>query len=191
MSRHASLVIADDAVIGSGEAIGPFCVLGIDGTGPPLEVGVSATLRSHVVLYRGSSIGARFHAGHHVLVREETSIGDDVSIGSGSLVEHHVEIGSGARIHSGCFVPEHTVIEPGAWLGPGVIVTNARYPNRPDTKANLEGVVIEAGAVLGAGSVILPGVRIGKGALVGAGATVVRDVAPGDTVVGNPAVAPG
>jgi acetyltransferase-like isoleucine patch superfamily enzyme len=35
--------------------------------------------------------------------------------------------------------------------------------------------------------VILPGVEVGAGALVGAGAVVVRDVAPYEIVVGAPA----
>jgi acetyltransferase-like isoleucine patch superfamily enzyme len=90
-------------------------------------------------------------------------------------------------MHSGCFVPEHSVLEEGAWLGPGVILTNARYPNRPDTKEHLEGVTIGTGAVLGAGVVVLPGRVVGEGALVGAGAVVTRDIDRGRTVVGNPA----
>ncbi len=44
--------------------------------------------------------------------------------------------------------------------------------------------MIEEGASLGLGSVILPNVRVGRGAVVGAGAVVVRDVAPGATVLG-------
>jgi acetyltransferase-like isoleucine patch superfamily enzyme len=89
-----------------------------------------------------------------------------------------------------CFIPEHTVLEDGAWIGPGVRITNARYPNRPDTKANLEGVTIGRGAVVGAAAVLLPGVQVGEGAIIGAGAVVVRDVAPGAVVVGNPVVPP-
>ena len=72
------------------------------------------------------------------------------------------------------------------WLGPGVIVTNARYPNRADTKDNLTGVRFGPGATVGAGVVLLPGISIGAGALVGAGAVVVHDVAAGATIVGNP-----
>jgi acetyltransferase-like isoleucine patch superfamily enzyme len=168
--------------------VGPLCILGCDGPDEDLRIGPHATIRSHTVIYRGTTIGARFHAGHGALVRESTRVGDDVSIGSHSVVEHHVTIGDGVRVHSSCFIPEHSVLEDGSWLGPGVIVTNARYPNRPDTKANLEGVRIEKGAVVGAGAILLPGVVVGRGAMVGAGAVVVRDVAVNAVVVGNPAV---
>jgi acetyltransferase-like isoleucine patch superfamily enzyme len=161
-------------------------VLGADTTIGPLALGDRAVIRSHVVLYRGTTIGSDAHIGHGALVREHCTIGDHVSIGSHSIVEHHVTIGDSARLHSNCFVPEHTVIEAGAWIGPGVVVTNARYPNRPDTKENLEGVRICSGAVVGAGAVLVPGITIGANALVGAGCVVTNDVSPGDVVVGNP-----
>jgi acetyltransferase-like isoleucine patch superfamily enzyme len=186
MSSNQTALLADDLVVPSGVTIGPYCVLGLDGDAGPLQIGADAVVRSHVVIYRGTSIGARFHAGHHVLIRELTVIGDDVSIGSSSIVEHHVQIDDHVRLHSRCFVPEHSVLEAGAWLGPGVTLTNARYPNRPDTKARLEGVRVERDAVLGANVTVLPGVTIGRGAVVGAGAVVVRDVPAGTTVVGNP-----
>jgi len=183
----APVVVAPDAELGDACTIGAFCVLGVEPAElDPLVVGPGATIRSHTVIYRGTVIGSRFHAGHGALVREHTSIGDDVSVGSHTIVEHHVHLGDGVRLHGGCFVPEHSVLEAGAWLGPGVLVTNARYPNRPDTKDRLEGVHVGEAAAVGAGAVLLPGVRIGAGALVGAGAVVVRDVAPGATIVGNP-----
>ena len=93
-------------------------------------------------------------------------------------------IGHDVRIHSRCFLPRHTVIGAGAWIGPNVIFCNDKYPN---TNGERVGVIVEPGAVIGAGAVILPGVTIGQGAFVGAGAVVTRDVAPGVTVVGNPA----
>lgn len=182
------MTAADDLEVAAGAHIGPYCVLGLDPESElePLRIGANATVRSHTVVYRATRIGADFHAGHGVLVRENTVIGDQVSIGSHSVVEHHVTIGDGVRLHSGCFVPEFSVLEAGAWLGPGVIITNARYPNRPETKDQLEGVRVERGATIGAGVVLMPGVTIGSGALIGAGAVVVDDVAPGATVVGNP-----
>ncbi|KEZ37746.1 gamma carbonic anhydrase family protein [Frankia sp. CeD] len=65
--------------------------------------------------------------------------------------------------------------------------------------AHLEGCVVEDGALVGSGSVVLHRVRIGRGALVGAGAVVVGGtvVPPGARALGVPAkilpdsVAPG
>jgi acetyltransferase-like isoleucine patch superfamily enzyme len=181
-------LVADDTIVGDDATFGPFVVVGIDPAGAeaPTSFGSGATVRSHTVIYRGTSIGDGFHAGHGVLVREHTTIGDRVSIGSHSIVEHHVELADGVRLHSNCFVPEYSVLGERVWLGPGVTVTNSRYPNRPDSKDRLEGVHVHDDAVIGAGVVLLPGVVIGAGALIGAGAVVVRDVAPGETVIGNP-----
>ena len=47
--------------------------------------------------------------------------------------------------------------------------------------------VVERGASLGSGAVVLGGVRIGSGALVGAGAVVTRDVPADAVVAGVPA----
>ena len=181
--------VVDDAVqLGPQASVGPFAVLGLDpgSLDEPVRIGASATIRSHAVVYRGTSFGDGLHIGHGALVREHTVGGDDVSIGTHCVVEHHVRLGHRVRLHSRCFVPEHSVLEDGAWLGPGVVVTNARYPNRPDTKERLEGVVVEEGAAVGAAAVLLPGVRIGAGALIGAGAVVVEDVPAGARLVGNP-----
>jgi glycosyltransferase involved in cell wall biosynthesis/acetyltransferase-like isoleucine patch superfamily enzyme/SAM-dependent methyltransferase len=48
-------------------------------------------------------------------------------------------------------------------------------------------IVIEDGAWVGFGAVIMKGVTIGKGAVVGARSVVTRDVAPYNVVAGNPA----
>jgi acetyltransferase-like isoleucine patch superfamily enzyme len=186
---HLTAIVADDASIGDEVEIGAFCVVGLDGPADaaPTRLGAGSIVRSHTVIYRGVDIGERAHLGHGALVRHGTRLGAGCSVGSATILEHDVVIEPGARLHSRCFVPEHSVIGSDAWVGPGVIVTNARYPNRPETKDELEGVTVEPRAVVGAGAVLLPGVRIGEGALVGAGAVVVRDVEKGATVVGNPA----
>jgi acetyltransferase-like isoleucine patch superfamily enzyme len=48
-------------------------------------------------------------------------------------------------------------------------------------------VILEAGAYIGAGAILLPGVRIGSWAVVGAGAVVTKSVDSGTLVVGVPA----
>jgi acetyltransferase-like isoleucine patch superfamily enzyme len=172
--------------------IGPFVVLGEAARGHqpgdvPTTIGAGAVIRSHTVIYAGNVIGDGFQTGHGALLREDNTIGHNVSIGSHSIIEHHVRIGDGARVHSNTFIPEYSVLEEKAWVGPCVTVTNARYPQSPSAKHNLEGVHIGRNARIGAGAVLLPGVCIGAGALVGAGAVVTKDVPPGAVVAGNPA----
>jgi len=48
-------------------------------------------------------------------------------------------------------------------------------------------VVVEAGAMIGAGAVVLPGVTVGEGAQVAANSLVADDVPPDTTVAGVPA----
>jgi len=153
----------------------------------PLVIGAGCVIRSHTVIYAGNTIGVGLQTGHHVVIREENTIGDHVSIGTHSIVEHHVQIANGVRLHSRVFLPEYSILEEGCWLGPGVMVTNARYPLSKGVKDRLVGAHIEAGAIIGANATLLPGVRIGARALVGAGAVVTKDVPPGAVVVGNPA----
>lgn len=186
-------VVAATVELGAGCVVEEFCLVGrhagrtSDGTLRPTVIGAGSTLRSHTVVYAGSTIGARFQTGHHVLVRENNTIGDDVSIGSLSVVEHTVRIGDKVRIHSQNFIPELTVLEEGAWIGPRVTVTNHPFPECPEPPRCMVGVHIGAHARVGANVTLLPGVRIGERALIGAGAVVTRDVPAGAVVVGNPA----
>jgi acetyltransferase-like isoleucine patch superfamily enzyme len=178
--------------LGERAEIDEFCILGRPARGrepgsAAVTIGDDAVIRSHTVVYGGVRIGARFQSGHWVLVREDTVIGDDCSIGSGTVIEFSVRIGDGVRIHSQCFVPEHSVLEAGCWLGPRVVITNARFPAAPRTKASLAPVLIKKGAKVGANATLLPGIVVGAGSLVGAGAVVTRDVPDDAIVIGNPA----
>ena len=47
--------------------------------------------------------------------------------------------------------------------------------------------IVEDYVSIGVGASIKPGVRLGEGSVVGVGAAVVKDVNPGDVVVGIPA----
>ena len=183
----ATARVASSLSDGRDITVGPWCSLGMDGPLRGIEIGTGACVRSHTVIYGGVQIGERFHSGHGVLIRQGTRIANDCSVGSHSVIEHDVELEDGVRVHSRCFVPELCVLRRGCWLGPGVILTNAKYPNRAETKGRLRGVEIGEGAVLGAGVVVLPGVRIGAGSMIGAGAVVTKNVPGGALVVGNPA----
>ena len=150
------------------------------------RIGDNSILRSHSVIYAGTIIGADFQCGHQVTIREHTIIGDNVSVGTGTVVEHRVVIKNGVRLHSQVFVPEFSVLHEDCWLGPNVVVTNAKYPQSPEVKENLQGAIIMARAKIGANSTLLPGITIGEDSLIGAGTTVVENVPPRTVVVGNP-----
>ena len=122
------------------------------------------------------------------------SIGDGTRIGPFVEIQRGVSIGARCKIQSHTFVCEGVTIEDEVFVGHGVMFVNDKTPRAtadgallgPDDWAMLE-TVIERGASLGSGSIVLGGVRVGAGALVGAGAVVSRDVPPGATVAGVPA----
>ena len=185
-----SYKIYSNVIFGENFSIEDFCIIGKpfgkDNQNPQTIIGANATIRSHTVIYAGNKIGSGFNTGHHVLIREENEIGNNVSVGSHSTIEHHVIIRDHVRLHTKVFVPEFSTLEEGCWLGPGVILTNARYPRSANVKEKLIGPHIHERAKLGAGTIVLPGITIGKNALIGAGTIVVKDVPDGAVVVGNP-----
>ena len=153
----------------------------------PLHLGPAARLRSGTVLYAGSRIGARFSTGHHVVVREQSAIGDDVSVWSNSVVDYGCRIGDRVKIHTGCYVAQFSEIEDDAFLAPGVCFANDLYPGSAASADAMRGPWIGAGAQIGINVTVLPYVRIGAGAIIGAGSVVVHDVPPGVVASGSPA----
>jgi UDP-2-acetamido-3-amino-2,3-dideoxy-glucuronate N-acetyltransferase len=122
-------------------------------------------------------------------------------VGDGTRIGPFVEIQSGAAIGARCKVQSHSFICTGVeigdevFIGHGAMFINDRFPRATNasgaltTEADwtLERTVVENGATVGSGAVIMCGVRIGEGALVGAGAVVTHDVPAGETVAGVPA----
>lgn len=182
-------IIHPSVIIGAGAEIDSFVIIGQPPRGKkPGEIktiiGSNAVIRSHTVIYAGNKIGDNFQTGHHVMIREDNIIGNNVSVGTGSVIEHHIEIGDDVRIHSQVFIPEYCVLEEGCWIGPNAVLTNAKYPNRPNTKLTLAGVVVRKKAVVGANVTVLPGICIGENSLIGAGTILSKNV-PKDTTVHN------
>ena len=79
----------------------------------------------------------------------------------------------------------------GTQIGPNVQFYAADHPRDPAVRKsgleNAKAVTIGKNVWIGGGAILLPGITIGDDPIVGAGSVVTRDVAPGTTVVGNPA----
>jgi UDP-2-acetamido-3-amino-2,3-dideoxy-glucuronate N-acetyltransferase len=137
-----------------------------------------------------AAIGARSKVWHFACVMAHVQIGEDCSIGSRSEIGVATVIGDRSRVSSGVFLPANAKLGHDVFIGPNSTFTDDRYP-RAGAAYNAQPPVIEDGASIGAGCVILPGVRIGAGAMVGAGSVVSKDVPPGAIVRGEAAVCTG
>ncbi|OGW69830.1 MAG: hypothetical protein A2036_01305 [Omnitrophica bacterium GWA2_50_21] len=148
-----------------------------------LIIGDSCVIRSGTIIYRGTCIGDRLNTGHNVVIREQNIIGTNVSIWSNTVIDYACKIGNGVKIHSNIYVAQYTVIEDDVFIAPGVSFANDKYP----LSDNLQGPVVKKGARIGVNATLLPGVIINEGAVVGAGCVVTKNVNAFSVVVGNPA----
>ena len=122
-------------------------------------------------------------------------IGDGTKIGTFVEIQKNARVGRRCKISSHTFICEAVTIEDEVFVGHGVTFINDRVPRATSAQGELQTeadwtpvpTLVKRGASIGSGATILCGVTIGELAVVGAGAVVTKDVAPGTTVVGNPA----
>lgn len=180
----AAVEIGARTLIGANAVIGPGCVLGDD-----VRVGANASL-SHCIIgarvriYPGVRIGqdgfgfAPDPTGHvkvpqlgRVIVGDDVEIGanttidrgagPDTVIGAGTWIDNLVQIGHNVQTGRGCIIVAQVGISGSTRLGDFVVIGG------------------QAG--------LIGHLTIGSGARIGAQSGVMRDVAPGETVLGTPA----
>lgn len=100
-----------------------------------------------------------------------------------------VDIHPGAKIGGGIVLDHATgiVIGETAVIGNGVTILHNVTLGGTGKVVGDRHPKIGDGVLIGAGANVLGNIRIGEGAKIGAGSVVLKDVCPGDTVVGNPA----
>lgn len=127
--------------------------------------------------------GTRVWAGAHVMagarIGAHCNIGDHAFVESGAVLGDYVTVKNGAMIWRG------VTIRDGAFVGPGVLFTNDLRPRSrrwpplrldPRPEHWLARTLVEEGASIGAGSVVLCGITIGAYAMIGAGSVVTKSV---------------
>lgn len=188
---HPSAVIDAAAVVAPDAYIGAHAVIG------RCEIGAGTEIYANVTLYDGTRIG------NNVTIHAGTVIGADGfgyerdSDGSmqkflhlgGVVIEDDVEIGSNTSIDRGT-------------LGDTTIRRGAKIDNQVHIAHNCDigedavviaqsmvggSVKIGARSWLAPSAVVMNGIAIGADAVCGLGAIVVKPVADGETVMGNPA----
>lgn len=115
---------------------------------------------------------------------DSATVMDDVSIGEGAILSPYVTLTSNIRVGLHFHANLYSYVEHDCVIGD--FVTFA-----PSVKCN-GNVLIEDHAYIGAGAILRQGkpgepLVIGRGAVIGMGAVVTKNVAAGDTVIGNPA----
>jgi dTDP-4-amino-4,6-dideoxygalactose transaminase/acetyltransferase-like isoleucine patch superfamily enzyme len=178
--------------LGRNVVVDDYCIIGYPPSGcEPGEldtiIGDHTRIRSHSIIYAGTTIGARCQVGHSSFIREMTRIGDDCSVGLNVVIEHHCVIGSNVRIQGQAGLAEHTVVEDDAWIGPRVLTTNVLHPTCASAKQCLAGPTIRKGAIIGANAVISPDVEVGANSFIGATSVIVKAVEDRAIMFGVPA----
>ncbi|WKZ57522.1 MAG: WxcM-like domain-containing protein [Bdellovibrionota bacterium] len=114
-------------------------------------------------------------------------IGTDCNICDHTFIENDVLLGDRVTVKCGVSLWDGMRIEDDVFIGPSAVFCNDRFPRSRCHDSPLLRTIVEKGASIGAGAVLLPGIRIGRYAMVGAGAVVTSDVPAYAIVVGNPA----
>ncbi len=149
-------VLIGEVVLGARVKVGPHCVIRDSRIGADTQIHANCVIEDADVagncrigpfarLRPGAVLGVGAHIGNFVEVKNS-------HVGPGSKVNHLSYIGD-ARIGAGVNV------------GAGTITCNYDGANKWPT-------VIEDGAFIGSGSMLVAPVRIGKGATIGAGSTI-------------------
>jgi acetyltransferase-like isoleucine patch superfamily enzyme len=166
-----------------------------------IEDGVRIKFADHVRLGRGAYLdhGSYLHA-----CPAGITIGDESFVMKNAILHVYnfrdlphagITIGKRSLIGEACVLRGQGGITIGddVFLAPLVqmLAVNHVYHDttRPISHQGItcQGIVVEDGAWIGSGAIILDGTRIGRNAVVGAGAVVTKDVPPYSIAVGNPA----
>ena len=159
----ANVLFVGRVVLGDRVRIGPGCVL------RDVTVGADTHIAAHCVMEQ-AQIGTGCSIGPFARLRPGAQLGAEVHIGNFVEVKNSV-VGKGSKANHLTYLGDAT-IGAGVNVGAGSICCNYDGANKYRT-------VIEDGAFIGSGSMLVAPVTIGANATTGAGSTITKDAPPG------------
>jgi bifunctional UDP-N-acetylglucosamine pyrophosphorylase/glucosamine-1-phosphate N-acetyltransferase len=162
-------VLIGEVHLGSGVKIGPNCVISNAQIGAATEVHANSIIDQAVV-------GENCRIGPFARLRPDAVLQADVHIGNFVEVKN-AQIGANSKANHLAYVGDATV-GSGVNIGAGCVTVNYDGANKWPT-------VIEDGAFVGSGSMLVAPVRIGAGSNVGAGSTITSGTADGKLTLGR------
>ena len=158
-----NVVFEGRVVLGDRVRIGPNCVI--------RDVTIDADTQVFGFCHlEKSTVGPRCNVGPFARLRPGAALGPDVHIGNYVEVKNS-ELGAGSKANHLTYLGDTTVGRD-VNVGAGSITCNYDGANKHRT-------VIEDGAFIGSGSMLIAPVTIGAGATTGAGSTIGRDAPAG------------
>lgn len=136
---------------------------------------------------QSSKIGKDTLIWQFVVILPKAIIGSNCNINAHCFIENEVIVGDNVTLKCGVFLWDGITIGNNVFIGPNVTFTNDKYPRSKQYPAEYQKTIIEDGASLGAGCVILGGLTIGKKSMIGAGSVVTKSIPANQLWVGNPA----
>lgn len=178
--------IHDNVEIGDNTIIDSNCIIGYPAPAAKektLVIGKNSHIRSHSVIYEGSTYGDYFKTGHKVFARENCHAGKYFQLGTSSVLDGLAKFGSCVRIHSYCIISEETNIGDFVYYLPKVQMVTDPFP----PSLILKGITVGDLSVIAAGAFLHPGLTIGTGCFIAGNSQVKHDVPDIHCVAGSPA----
>ncbi len=157
-------VLSGSVQLAAGVKIGPNCIISDSQVGAGTEVFANSII-DH------AEVGENCRIGPFARVRPDTVLHRDVHIGNFVEIKSS-EIGVGSKANHLSYVGD-SQIGKGVNVGAGSITCNYDGHNKWST-------VIDDGAFIGSGSMLVAPVRIGAGATIGAGSTISENAPDGE-----------
>jgi bifunctional UDP-N-acetylglucosamine pyrophosphorylase/glucosamine-1-phosphate N-acetyltransferase len=156
-------LLIGDVRLGPRVKVGPNCVI------RDAQIGADTEIFANCVI-EDASVGDNCRIGPFARLRPGAALGRDAHIGNFVEVKNS-QIGDGSKVNHLSYIGDAT-IGSGVNVGAGSITCNYDGANKWPT-------VIEDGAFIGSGSMLVAPVRVGAGATVGAGSTLTREAPAG------------